>query len=127
MSRVPPRICWGVFLIASATLLFEVCLTRIFSVTLWYHFGFLTIALAMLGGTAAAVSCFVFRRWLLGDAYQTRLGWSALWFGLAAPAAMYAHFQAPLDEYNIGHSAFFALLAAQFLLLFLVFFAAGLC
>src|SRR5947207_5084101 len=127
MARVPPRICWGVFLTALAALLFEVCLTRIFSVTLWYHFGFLAIALAMLGGTAAAMSCFIFRRWLLGDDYQSRLGWSAFLFALAAPVAMVVHFHAPLDEYHIGHLMFFALWGAQFLLLFLVFFAAGLC
>lgn len=40
---------WGVFLIALATLLFEVALTRIFAVTLWYHFGFLAISLALVG------------------------------------------------------------------------------
>src|SRR5204863_3959811 len=41
--------------ISSAVLLFEVLVTRILSVTLSYHFAFLTISLAMLGLAAPGV------------------------------------------------------------------------
>ena len=47
MNTPALRLLVGIFLIALASLLFEVSLTRIFSVTLWYHFGFLVIALAI--------------------------------------------------------------------------------
>lgn len=39
----------GVFLITLAGLLFEIGLTRIFSATIWYHFAFVTISVALLG------------------------------------------------------------------------------
>ena len=39
----------GLFLLALATLLLELSLTRVLSVALWYHFGFLVISTALLG------------------------------------------------------------------------------
>ena len=46
----------GIFLISLATLLLELSLTRVMSVSLWYHFGFLVISTALLGfGTAGVV------------------------------------------------------------------------
>src|SRR5438876_6468033 len=38
----------GLFLLSLATLLLELALTRILSVSLWYHFGFLVISTALL-------------------------------------------------------------------------------
>ena len=37
----------GMFLIAMGTLMFEVLLTRIFSVTLWAHLAFVAVSVAM--------------------------------------------------------------------------------
>src|SRR5437773_9151672 len=39
----------AIALIAATALLFEVGITRVLSVVLWYHFAFLAISLAMLG------------------------------------------------------------------------------
>ncbi|MFH1624265.1 MAG: hypothetical protein ABID54_03810 [Pseudomonadota bacterium] len=39
----------GIFLISLSTLTFEVSLTRMFSVSLWYHFAFMVVGIAMLG------------------------------------------------------------------------------
>lgn len=39
----------GIFLISFSILILEITLTKIFSVTLWYHFSFLVISLAMFG------------------------------------------------------------------------------
>ena len=47
---------FGIFLISAAVLSLEIALTRIFSYTLWYHFTYVTISLAMLGfGASGAV------------------------------------------------------------------------
>jgi SAM-dependent methyltransferase len=43
----------GLFLLSAATLLLELSLTRILSVQLWYHFGFLVVSTALLGFGAA--------------------------------------------------------------------------
>jgi hypothetical protein len=45
----------GLFLVTLATLMFEILLTRIFSVTLWYHYAFIAISVALFGMTAGAV------------------------------------------------------------------------
>ncbi|MEO6027446.1 MAG: hypothetical protein ABIR79_11325, partial [Candidatus Binatia bacterium] len=43
----------GIFAAALGVLLLEVALTRIFSFTIWYHFAYLTISVALLGFGAA--------------------------------------------------------------------------
>ena len=42
--RVP---LFPIGMVGAATLLFEILLTRIFSVTMWYHFAFVAISLAL--------------------------------------------------------------------------------
>ena len=46
----------GLFLLSLATLLLELALTRVLSVSLWYHFGFLVISTALLGFGASGVT-----------------------------------------------------------------------
>src|SRR5512134_800341 len=41
--------------VACATLIYQVAITRVLSVVLWYHFAFLTVSLAMLGLGAPGV------------------------------------------------------------------------
>lgn len=48
-TQTPFRIYLGVFLIALSGLMFEIGLTRIFSATIWYHFAFVAISVALLG------------------------------------------------------------------------------
>jgi spermidine synthase len=43
----------GVFLLAAGTLLFEITLTRVFSIAQWYHFSFMAVGLALLGSGAS--------------------------------------------------------------------------
>lgn len=45
----------GIFLIALSTLTYEILLTRIFSVTMGYHFAFIAISVAMFGMTLGSV------------------------------------------------------------------------
>ena len=46
----------GIFFVALSILMLEVVLTRIFSVTMWYHFAFMSISLALLGGAAGGTA-----------------------------------------------------------------------
>ena len=39
----------GLFWISAATLFFEITLTRLFSVTQWYHFAFISVSVALPG------------------------------------------------------------------------------
>lgn len=45
----------GLFFVTLSTLMHEILLTRIFSVTMWYHFAFMAISIAMLGMTFGAI------------------------------------------------------------------------
>jgi hypothetical protein len=52
----------GVGAIAGAILMVELALTRIFSVTMYYHFAFLAISIALFGLSASGVYVYVMRR-----------------------------------------------------------------
>ncbi|MGD0764693.1 MAG: hypothetical protein ABR978_00075, partial [Dehalococcoidia bacterium] len=55
----PPRAAAGtyigLFLVTLSTLMYETLLTRIFSVTMWYHFAFVAISVALFGMTVGAL------------------------------------------------------------------------
>jgi spermidine synthase len=57
----------AVFLVSAATIVFEVALTRVFSVAQWYHFAFLTVSLALLGFGASGTFLTLFPRLLKRD------------------------------------------------------------
>jgi len=52
----------GVALVSATLLVTELCLTRIFSVVMYYHFAFLAISIALFGLSASGVFAFVARR-----------------------------------------------------------------
>ena len=58
------RLFAGIFVMSFSSLLLELSLTRVFSVTLFYHFAFLAISIALLGLGAGGVFAFLMRRWL---------------------------------------------------------------
>src|SRR4249920_1491911 len=87
MQSVPPaasrRTAFGLAFVALSTLMYEVLLTRIFSVTMWYHFAFVAISVAMFGMTVGALVVYLKPAWFPPDQLARRLGGSALLFGLA--------------------------------------------
>lgn len=52
----------GVFLSAAGVLAFEVLLTRVFSVVMWYHFASMAIAIAMFGLSVGGLLPYLLRR-----------------------------------------------------------------
>src|SRR5688500_878813 len=124
-NQVPRGALVGVGLVACATLLFEIALTRIFAVTLWYYFASLAISLALSGATAAAVACYVWsHRWTSTDSPR-HMGRFALLFAVLAPTAVFVHTNLKLP-FEVASVAFVAILALQLGLLCLAFFFAGL-
>jgi hypothetical protein len=65
----------GIFLLSIATLLLELSLTRVLSVAMFYHFGFLVISTALLG---FAVSGVVLAR---GANCENGFHWIERWYG----------------------------------------------
>jgi SAM-dependent methyltransferase len=58
LSRIPGRYYLAMFVLASATLAYQILITRFFSVMLYYHFAFAAISLAMLGLTRGAMEVY---------------------------------------------------------------------
>jgi len=100
----------AVFLVALATLMLEVLLTRITSVSSWYHLAFFVISLAMLGMTVGAVLVFVRPDAFADEHVATRLAQSSLGFALAAPVCVAIALSVPLSI-NTDFMGFVALLA----------------
>ena len=57
----------GIAAVSAALLMTELALTRIFSVTMYYHFAFLAISIALFGLSASGVFVYVMRRRLAVD------------------------------------------------------------
>lgn len=73
----------GLFLITLATLMFEILLTRIFSVTMWYHFAFMAISIAMFGMTLGALRVYIDPRLKEPGAAKRHMAWSSTIFGFS--------------------------------------------
>src|SRR5205809_1985793 len=54
----------GIGCVSAALLMIELALTRIFSVTMYYHFAFLAISIALFGLSASGVYVYVGRKTL---------------------------------------------------------------
>lgn len=87
----------GVLLLSFATLLLELSLTRVLSVALWYHFGFLVISTAMLGFGTSGVVVAVWR-WLRDDApLDHALATLGILFGVLTVCGFCAMQRIPFD------------------------------
>jgi spermidine synthase len=60
---VPTGLCAGIFVVCMATLMYELLLTRVFSVLMWYHFASMAISLALFGLGAAALLVYLKPSW----------------------------------------------------------------
>src|SRR5207249_3228013 len=83
----------GLFLTTLSLLQLELFLTRIFSVTMWYHFAFMAISLAMLGLAAGAVLVEVMEK---RDPHTT-LAKTGLMFALSSAVCFTAQLYIPAD------------------------------
>jgi hypothetical protein len=89
----------GLFGVALATLMYEILLTRIFSVTMLYHFAFVALSVAMFGMTAGALLVYllpgVFPRDRIGD----RLAAAALAFPIVMLFSFLTELSVPFRIY----------------------------
>ena len=113
------RIYIGLFLISLATLALEISLIRFFSISLWYHFAFLVVSIAMLGLAAAGT-------FLSIKQLKNPLPISSFLFSLSTVAGFFAvnylsfdPFKAALDPWHL------LILVLYYLFLGLPFFFSG--
>ena len=81
----------ALFLVALSTLTYEVLLTRIFSVTMYYHFAFVAVSMALFGMTLGAVIVYVLPNVFRRDRARQQMAVSALVFGLTTILTFVIH------------------------------------
>jgi spermidine synthase len=130
----------GIFLVSAATLAFEIILTRLFAVTQWHHFAFISVSVALLGlgasGTWLALYPLERDRHLqrchtAEERDRTLLGRLAAIAGLFAIGILLAYVamnHVPFDSYRLAwERRQFLYLALYYAALVVPFFFAGLC
>jgi len=85
----------GIFLASLATLMYELLLTRIFSVTTWYHFAFLAISMAMFGTTMGAIIVYLAPNKFTPENTSKYQAWSILAFAISCILAIVIHISVP--------------------------------
>src|SRR5262245_9053181 len=91
----------GIALCSVGVLMQEILLTRIFSLTIWYHLAYLTISTALLG-FAAAGSLLARRPGLLAHGARTLAANSAAGAGVALLVALWLLGPRPIDPAGLG-------------------------
>jgi hypothetical protein len=91
----------AVFLLSASTLAFEITLARLFSISQFYHFAFMTVSLALLGGGASGALLAVFPRLRRGDPAR-RLATFALGASLATMGSFLLANWLPFDSFAIA-------------------------
>ncbi|HZR26497.1 MAG TPA: hypothetical protein VFA59_23075 [Vicinamibacterales bacterium] len=79
----------GVALISCTLLMIELALTRIFSVTMYYHFAFLAISIALFGVSASGVFAYTLRRPLASRSTASLLATQSLVYAACTIIALF--------------------------------------
>jgi hypothetical protein len=110
----------ALFLTTLSTLMFEVLLPRIFSVTMFYHYAFMAISIAMFGMTLGAVIVFLRPgRYLQGDACR-QMALNSLLFSFSIVLSFLLYLRIPFADRGdlgslLGLAAIYALISVPFL------------
>lgn len=78
----------AVLLISLCVMAFELLLTRIFSITMWYHFAFVAISTAMFGLAASGLAVHLFPRLFPESLADRQLFWACVLFALSIPGCL---------------------------------------
>jgi len=87
----------GLFLLCASTLMYEVVLTRLLSVTSWYYLAFVSVSMAMFGMTAGALSIQLRPDWFTERLIRRRLAQSAMATAVAMPLSLVTMLAIPVD------------------------------
>jgi len=85
----------GVFCVTLVTLMYEILLTRIFSVTMWYHFAFMAISIAMFGMTVGGLVVYLHPAYSRQDQAVRQMGRSSFLFSVWIVIGILTHLFVP--------------------------------
>jgi predicted membrane-bound spermidine synthase len=89
----------GLFMVTLATLMYEIGLTRIFSVTMWYHFAFVSVSIALFGMTVGALIVHHFPSRFPDADLHRRLWRYSLLFAVTIPPCFVAQLALPFTPH----------------------------
>ena len=89
-------IFFGISLITLSVLMLELSLTRLFSATMYYHFAFMAISLALFGSGASGVFIYIVQRGLKPERTGQWLSAAAMLFALSNLFSLYVILANPL-------------------------------
>ncbi len=90
------RIFLGISLTTLSVLMLELSLTRLFSATMYYHFAFMAISLALFGSGASGVFIYIVQRGLKPERTGQWLSVAAMLFALSNLLSLYVILANPL-------------------------------
>src|SRR5579863_5295721 len=118
---------FGIFFISFSTLLFELSLTRVFSVTLWYHFGFLIISTALLGFGVSGVLLSLWKKIREDYPLDKTLGWISVCLACSVIVCFWLLQQIPFDPFSLYADRMqFLYMPLTYIIVAIPFFFAGL-
>jgi len=127
IATTRPQHFVGLFLLSLATLVLELSLTRVLSVSLWYHFGFLIISTALLGFGASGVALALWTPLRERHDLNLTLGICALAFSACVVFTFWCMQRIPMDPFSVAiHHRQLLLTPIYFALAALPFFCSGL-
>jgi len=113
----------AVFVASLCSLSYEITLMRIFSISLWYHFAFMVISIAMLGLAASGTVLSLYR----GLKDRRRIGFYLLFFSAGIPLSYLLANEIPFDPAKLSwDKAQLFYIILYYLILSIPFFAFGL-
>src|ERR1019366_9173489 len=116
--RILGRHYLAIFVLASATLSYQILITRFFSVMLYYHFAFAAISLAMLGLTRGAMEVYENPDRYAPERVAVEFARHASWFAISGVGAVVAFLCVPLVIPGAYVPAALALAALAFVMPF---------
>jgi spermidine synthase len=122
--RIPGRYYLAIFVLACATLSFQILITRFFSVMLYYHFAFAAISLAMLGLTRGAMEVYNNPERYAPESVAAEFARNAAWFAVSGVGAMILFLGVPLV---VPQNLVLGALAVSALAFVIPFSASGIC
>ena len=90
-----PTLWPGLLMVTLSTLMYEMLLTRIFSVTMWYHFAFVAVSVAMFGMTIGALIVYLLPAYYSQARALYQLTVNALLFAISIVISFLTHLSIP--------------------------------
>ncbi|MBP6716394.1 MAG: methyltransferase domain-containing protein, partial [Acidobacteria bacterium] len=90
----------AVFLITFSGLVFEIGLTRIYSATIWYHFAFVAISVALLGWGLGGMCVHLLKKPMPSSTERAAL--FSMLYAIAIPAALWVLVQFPFETSRLS-------------------------